>query len=80
MELRYANGSTGDRPLEMKVNGSVAQPTLAFPATGAWTTWKTVKVTVNLVAGANKVRLTAAGASGANMDALTVRPAVTPFA
>jgi uncharacterized delta-60 repeat protein len=80
LEFRCANGSAGDRPLELKVNGSVVQTKLAFPPTGAWTSWKTVKVTVSLATGANKVRLTATGASGANIDSLVVRPAVALLA
>jgi hypothetical protein len=47
------------------VNGS-----LAFPSTGDWLVWKTVSLTTSLVAGSNKVRATATGSSGPNMDHL----------
>jgi uncharacterized delta-60 repeat protein len=79
LEFRYANGSAADRPLELRLNGAVVQPKLAFPPGGAWTNWKTAKVTVNLAAGVNKVRLTATGSSGGNFDSLTVRPAAAPL-
>jgi hypothetical protein len=73
LDFRYANGTTSDRPLELRVNGSVLNSRLPFVGTSAWTTWRTVSVTVSLQAGANKIRLTSIGASGANLDSLTVR-------
>ncbi|HSO39191.1 MAG TPA: TIM-barrel domain-containing protein [Labilithrix sp.] len=63
--------STGNRPLELKINGAVARAALAFPATG-WKHWSSVTPTVALAAGSNVVRLTAIGASGANIDYLRV--------
>jgi fibronectin type 3 domain-containing protein len=77
LEFRYANGSTGDRPLELKVNGAVALAKLSFAPTGSWSTWKTTTATATLNAGTNVVRLTATGSNGANLDALTVRPLTT---
>jgi hypothetical protein len=73
LDFRYANGSTSDRPLELRLNGAVVTSRLSFAGTGAWTSWRTVSVTVTLQAGANKVRLTSAGSSGGNIDSLTVR-------
>jgi hypothetical protein len=73
LEFRYANGTTADRPLELRVNGSVLNSRVSFVGTGAWTTWRTASVTVTLQSGPNKVRLTSIGSSGANIDSLTVR-------
>ena len=73
LEFRYANGTASDRPLELRVNGSVLNSRLSFTGTGAWTTWRTVSVTVTLQAGANRIRVTSIGSSGANIDSLTVR-------
>jgi len=73
LDFRYANGSTGDRPLELRLNGTVLNSRLSFVGTGSWTTWRTVSVTVNLQAGTNRIRLTSVGSSGANIDSLTVR-------
>jgi hypothetical protein len=73
LDFRYASGSTADRPLELRLNGSVLKSRLSFVGTGSWTTWRTVSVTVNLQAGTNKIRLTSVGSSGANVDSLTVR-------
>src|SRR5450631_1539867 len=36
--FRYANGSAGDRPLQLSVNGVVAIGSLSVPVTGSWTT------------------------------------------
>jgi uncharacterized delta-60 repeat protein len=72
LTFRYANGGSGDRPLELKINGAVVQSRLSFPPTGAWNTWKTVSITVQLAAGVNKIRLTSVGSSGGNLDSLTI--------
>lgn len=69
--FRYAL-ATANRPLDIAVNGATVADDLAFPATGAWTTWKTVTVNATLKAGANKVRATTSGVDGPNLDKLTV--------
>jgi hypothetical protein len=73
LEFRYANGTATDRPLELRVNGSVLNSRLSFIGTGAWTTWRNVSVTVSLQAGSNTIRLTSVGFSGANIDSMTIR-------
>jgi hypothetical protein len=71
--FRYANGSAGDRPLELRVNGAIVAGSLSFPPSGAWTTWVfTATNNVALNAGNNAVRITATGSSGANVDYLLV--------
>ncbi|MEJ7683695.1 MAG: carbohydrate-binding protein [Segetibacter sp.] len=71
LRFKYANGDTTDRPLKLEVNGVEVASNLSFPATGAWTNWSSVPVTVNLKAGVNTVRLSAIGYSGPNVDHLT---------
>ena len=71
LELRYANGTTVNRPLDVTVNGTLVADELPFAGTGAWTTWATRTVTANLNAGANTVRATATTANGGpNLDRL----------
>ncbi|MEP6594969.1 MAG: carbohydrate-binding protein [Ginsengibacter sp.] len=70
LNFRYANGSLVNRPLKLEVNGIVVTANLAFPPTGGWTKWSIATDTVNLVTGANKIKLTAVGSSGANIDHL----------
>ncbi|HEX8903758.1 MAG TPA: carbohydrate-binding protein, partial [Longimicrobiaceae bacterium] len=71
-DFRYANGSTADRPLELRVNGAVALPRLSFAPTGKWSAWGTATAMVTLAAGANRIRLTSVGSNGPNLDAVTV--------
>jgi glucose/arabinose dehydrogenase len=71
LTFRYANGTTGNRPVRLSVDGG-DQGTVDFPGTGAWTTWKTVTASVRLTAGVNKIRTTATTADGGpNADKLT---------
>lgn len=73
--FRYANGATGNRPLDVAVNGTSlgAQP---FAPTGSWDDWLDQAVVVTLHAGTNTVRATATGASGGNVDYLGVSAGV----
>ncbi|MFE5934625.1 cellulase family glycosylhydrolase [Streptomyces sp. NPDC056470] len=79
LTLRYANGTTANRPMDIAVNGTVAAAGKAFAGTGAWTTWATTTLTVTLKAGANTVRATATTANGGpNVDRITVDTATAP--
>ncbi|MBV1849361.1 carbohydrate-binding protein [Catellatospora sp. NEAU-YM18] len=80
LELRYANGTTGNRPASVSVNGAtVATP--AFAPTANWDTWANQNVTANLVAGANTVRVTGTTTGGGpNLDRLRLLPVTSgPF-
>ncbi|MGV9309756.1 YbhB/YbcL family Raf kinase inhibitor-like protein [Nonomuraea sp. NPDC003727] len=67
--IRYANGTTADRPADIAVNGSVISAGHVFAGTGAWTTWTTATFTAPLTAGTNKIRVTATTANGnPNLD------------
>jgi endoglucanase len=84
LTLRYANGTTANRAMDITVNGALVGDDVAFGGTGAWTTWQTRSLTATLVAGANTVRATSATADGGpNVDRLTVdvggpAPSATP--
>ncbi|MDB5327191.1 MAG: Cna B-type [Phycisphaerales bacterium] len=78
LAFRFANGSTTNRPLTILVNG-VSVGTVAFPATGNWTTWLTTSpLLVTLKAGTNTLSAIAGSATGANVDLLTLTDAATP--
>ncbi|WP_214316701.1 glycoside hydrolase family 88 protein [Nonomuraea sediminis] len=69
--LRYANGTTTDRPMDITVNGTTVNR--SFPGTGNWDTWRTLSLPVPLVSGSNTVTATATTANGGpNVDSLTV--------
>ncbi|MET9658120.1 glycosyl hydrolase family 8 [Streptomyces sp. NPDC006510] len=71
LDLRYANGTTTNRPLDISVNGTVAASGVAFGGTGSWDTWATKTINAQLVAGTNTVRATATTANGGpNLDYL----------
>ena len=72
LAFRYALGATSGRPMQISVNGAVVNASLAFPVTANWDTWNLASVTASLNAGANKVRATAIGSSGPNVDRLEV--------
>ncbi|MFI7114564.1 glycosyl hydrolase family 28 protein [Nonomuraea sp. NPDC050227] len=73
LTLRYANGTTSDRPMDIAVNGIVVAPGKSFPGTGAWSTWRTTAIAAPLRAGGNSVRATAVTAAGGpNLDYLEV--------
>jgi len=71
--IRFANGSTTNRPMDIFVNGVLVVGGLSFGGTGSWDTWQNRTVTVNLNAGSNTVRATATTANGGpNVDYLAV--------
>ncbi|MEV0384714.1 cellulase family glycosylhydrolase [Nonomuraea sp. NPDC050643] len=71
LTLRYANGTTTNRPMSIAVNGATS--TRDFPGTGAWTTWQEATLTTTLNAGVNTVRATATTANGGpNLDRLVL--------
>ncbi|MEV1248885.1 carbohydrate-binding protein [Nonomuraea sp. NPDC049750] len=72
LELRYANGTTVNRPMTITVNGGAAV-TRDFNATGNWDTWQTSTLTVTLAQGVNKIRATATTANGGpNADRISI--------
>ncbi|WIV53556.1 glycosyl hydrolase 2 galactose-binding domain-containing protein [Amycolatopsis nalaikhensis] len=71
--LRFANGTTTNRPMDIAVNGVKVASGVAFGGTGNWDTWQTVTVPVTLTAGTNKIKATATTANGGpNLDKITV--------
>jgi glucose/arabinose dehydrogenase len=74
--IRFANGSTVDRPMDITVNGTLVRGSMSFPVTANWDTWQDGTFTATLNAGANKVRATATTVNGGpNVDRLRVSAA-----
>jgi hypothetical protein len=70
--IRFANGTTGARPADLMVNGSMVQ-NVSFDSTASWTGWTTKSVTVPVNAGSNTIRLNPTTANGLpNLDYLDV--------
>jgi Carbohydrate binding module (family 6) len=71
--IRYANGTTTDRPMDIAVNGKTVSAGHSFGSTGTWDTWKTSSLTVPLAAGVNKIRTTSTtGNGGPNIDSISI--------
>jgi len=69
LSFRYASGGTSDRSATIYLNGSPLANSLSFPATGAFTTYKSVDLELVLNAGTNIVQLISTTADGlANID------------
>lgn len=62
--VRYASGSTSNRPMEIKVNSSVQFDTVNYQPTGDWIIWVVDTLTIDLNAGANTLRWTSLVAEG----------------
>jgi len=78
LKVRYANGTSADRPMDIVVNGVTVASGLSFPATANWDTWATITVTAPLNAGANTIRATATTAGGdPNLDYVDITAAQT---
>src|SRR5262245_60181310 len=73
MDFRYANATAGNRPLEIRINGTIVNSRLAFIGTGAWTTWLNQGLNAQLNAGTNTIRATATTMTGGpNIDKLVI--------
>jgi glucose/arabinose dehydrogenase len=74
LELRYANSGSSLRPLEIRINGTLLATRAQFPRTSSWQDWQTIRLPVVLPAGRSRIRATAAGSSGPNLDHLRLVP------
>jgi hypothetical protein len=73
LALRYANGTTVNRPMSITVNGATVASNVAFNPTTNWDTWATNSLTVPLKSGTNTIRATATTSNGGpNVDKITV--------
>ena len=74
LDVRYANGGSRDRPLELRVDGALSGALWTFPRGNNWRDWKADGRVLTLSAGTHTVRLAGVGQGGPNVDSLTVRP------
>jgi hypothetical protein len=73
LSIRYANGTTANRPMDISVNGAVVAAAMAFSPTANWDTWATRTLTVQVTAGANTVRAVATTSGGGpNVDYIEI--------
>ncbi len=73
LAIRYANGTTTDRPMDIAINGAVVHEGQSFPGTATWDSWELLMLPVSLIAGSNTIRLTATTANGGpNLDRILI--------
>ncbi|MET0355161.1 MAG: pectate lyase [Cellvibrio sp.] len=79
LTFRFANGGTASRSGSLLINGgSNGNYSLSLPTTGAWATWQTTSVEIDLVQGNNQLKLAGATSDGlANIDSLKIEGAQT---
>lgn len=77
LRVRYANGGTANRPLEVFVNDEsigvyAFSPPVGVSGNAAWNAWQTLDIPAELLAGANTIRLQSTTNTGPNIDQLEV--------
>ena len=73
IDIRYANGTENNRPMELTVNNSSLYWNVDFNSTSAWTSWSTNSIVLTLNEGENKIRATAATSNGGpNVDYISI--------
>ena len=70
--LRYALGKDETRELTVTTAKTTAQM-VAFTSTGAWTTWETKAVTLELPAGESKITIATVSGDGPNLDQIELK-------
>jgi len=69
LTLRFANGTTTNRPMDITVNGGLVADDRAFPSTGTWDNWQTTEIAISLTSGDNTIRATGVTVNGGpNVD------------
>ena len=77
LSFRYANGSSTPRSLLLLVDGQ-ARDTVVFSTSRSWTSWAFRSADPLLIsAGNHRIRLTALGSSGPNLDYVQLSPSAT---
>jgi len=70
LRIRYSHNTASGRDMELKINETVQNPAVSFPATGK--IWKTTTIPVSLEKGRNEIQLASLTAAGSPyMDQLT---------
>jgi hypothetical protein len=79
LNIRYANGTSGNQTMNLSINGRTAVP-VTFAPTGSYSTWATITTNQTLNVGNNAVTLSVpTGATSApELDVLTVTAATPP--
>ncbi|WP_277552389.1 right-handed parallel beta-helix repeat-containing protein [Halobaculum limi] len=72
LEIRFANGGSGDRTANLTYAGTQQQ--ITFPQTGGWTDWATMTESVELPSGSVELTIETTGQDAGNVDMVTIWP------
>jgi predicted alpha-1,6-mannanase (GH76 family) len=77
-EIAMRYGASGDAIRALAVNGALAASSIAFPSTGGYGNYASVKAQVTLISGPNKITIAYSAASGSsgyvNLDQIVLTP------
>lgn len=80
LQIRFANGGASTRPMQLSLNDSIVAESVSFPSTGSWTNWDTLSVSVNLLKGIHRLKLTSTGNEGGpNIDQIEISGEQLPY-
>ena len=78
LSFKYANGSQAERNLQLSLDGQVIDTLRGYASPGQWSSWRFESPDPVLInAGEHRIRLTAIGSSGPNVDLLQISPSDT---
>ena len=69
VQIRFANGGTSARPMDIRLDGTLIIEEVVFETTGDWTNWDTITVNLEIPQGIHRLRFTSIGSEGGpNLD------------
>ena len=69
VQIRFANGGTSARPMDIRLDGTLIIEEVVFETTGDWTNWDTITVNLEIPQGIHGLRFTSIGSEGGpNLD------------
>jgi hypothetical protein len=72
IDVRYANGNTYDRHLQVSIDGVVTNLNMLFPPTGSWSVWDTASFSHTFTAGTHTVLFTSNPNREPNIDRISL--------
>ncbi len=69
IEIRFANGGSATRPMEISLDGNTVLENVIFETTGEWTSWDTLSFNLEIPQGIHSLKFISTGSEGGpNLD------------